>query len=127
MIEKKSWAMSLLEAVFGKFAKLGDKGSTHRRCVKCRRRYDLTKMRGEKGAAFNRDRFCSQTCAEMSPEKPSDRRQFRFCERFNYYFAETRRKYGAGKNGYAYAEGMTRRSARLISRKVARKAMREAR
>lgn len=62
----------------------------------------------------------------MAPSKVS--RPAQFHEFFEFYMDEVRKKYGC-RNRFtgttSWAEGMTRRSARLVARKVARKAMRE--
>ena len=118
MKDKKPWAVSAIEAVFGLFRGNDAVETNHRRCWKCWRRYDMRKVNSP-----NRMRFCSQECSAVVTHTNVATRQQRFHEFRNYYFAATKKKYGSGV--YSWAEGMNRRSGRLVARKVARRAMRE--
>jgi len=65
--EKKSWGMDLLEAVFGQF-RSPEPSRTRRRCIRCRRKYDVRNMRTKKDdPRFDVQQFCSATCADKSP------------------------------------------------------------
>ena len=136
----------LLEAVFGKVANPDSGSSNKRQCVRCRRRYDMTKVKGEWVAidpelkprssnqryeepTFNVALFCSKLCADTKGQTAihPDSRQQRFRRQYAREWAATNIKFGSGQNAFSWSEGMTRRSARLISRRLARKAMREKR
>jgi hypothetical protein len=142
MEEKKSWASTLLEKVFGKFGKTSVEASkTRRRCWRCRVRYDKTKIKGDAVKvvdglgrpgeplvpSWNTDRFCSKACADTSPSYSEGTRQSRYFSFLQDATTETRRRFYSGRNGVSWPDGMSRRNARRVMRGVARKALREIR
>ena len=80
--EKKHWALSLLESVFGKF-KSPSTESKKRRCIRCRQKYDPTAVRTYRPSPdapaieFDSNRFCSYLCSTEITGKNVATRQSR--------------------------------------------------